>query len=470
MKKEIYDIREMTDSKEVYGTRPNPFIAGFIYSLVLLIVIGLCYCFLGKIDITARATGIVRPGDEISTVSSLVSGRVAEVNMSDGESVSKGDLLFKLDTGESEISLDSLKNAEADCQARIEAYKKFATGIETGKNPFSSQVGGSDYQYYIEFENYLLALENNRLNAEYDAMTAKENIDKLKGQIGTLESEVVGLEAYKKSIEEGEDYCENYPDYQAKYHLYVIAMENLKEAGADESAKDKQYYETLSQVCMSLEAAKEELEAARSNLKLNEMALAMGTGSDGRPMAVSMTSVEMLSGVLGKVSTLEEQLEEARTQIKQLEKQIEQASIVAGIDGIVNMMNPLVAGDVMSAGTAVATIIPHKGEQFKVQLYVSNADIGNIKEGAVVKYNLAAFPSNRYGILEGEITDISQDVITDEKGYSGYYLVEATIDNVTLADKEGNKGEITVGMELDAKIVTQRKSIIRWILEKIDLF
>ena len=187
-------------------------------------------------------------------------------------------------------------------------------------------------------------------------------------------------------------------------------------------------------------------------------------------MAVFTTSTEMLSGILSKITTLEKQMEEIGTQIKQLEKQVEQASILAGIDGTVNMTSPVVAGDVISARTAVATIIPHKGSQFKVHIYVSNADVRNIKVGDAVKYDLAAFPSNQYGILEGEITDISQDVISDENGYSGYYLMEADIDNVPLEDKEGNKDEITVGMELEAKIVTQRKSILRCLLEKVNLF
>ena len=48
--------------------------------------------------------------------------------------------------------------------------------------------------------------------------------------------------------------------------------------------------------------------------------------------------------------------------------------------------------------------------------------------------------------------------------------MEASIENKTLKDKDGNRGQLAVGMEAEAKIVTQKKSIIRYLLEKIDLF
>jgi hypothetical protein len=55
-------------------------------------------------------------------------------------------------------------------------------------------------------------------------------------------------------------------------------------------------------------------------------------------------------------------------------------------------------------------------------------------------------------------------------GYSGYFLVEGTIDKVKLVDHNGNNGDVTIGMQVDAKIVTEEKSIIRYLFEKINLF
>ena len=71
MKKDIIDISEMSDSKEIYAERPNPFTALFIYSLVALLVIAIIYCCFGTIEVTATANGIIRPNDDVSSISSM---------------------------------------------------------------------------------------------------------------------------------------------------------------------------------------------------------------------------------------------------------------------------------------------------------------------------------------------------------------------------------------------------------------
>ena len=229
MKKEIYDIREMTDSKELYSERPNPFIAAFVYCLVGLLIAAVIYSFFGKIDIVATAAGVVRPNDDISTVSSLVGGRVVEVSMTDGQQVSAGDVLFKIDTSESKVSLDSLKESAAEYEAEIAAYNKFVKNAGSGKNPFSSNKSGSEYPYYIEFQNYLLSLKNGRLSAEYDEDRTEQTIRTLKSQIEEYEKEIEGLTAYKASIEQGKNCCRDFPDYSVRYNMYTAAIDVLEQ-------------------------------------------------------------------------------------------------------------------------------------------------------------------------------------------------------------------------------------------------
>lgn len=629
MKKEIYDIREMTDSKELYSERPNPFIAAFVYCLVGLLIAAVIYSFFGKIDIVAAAAGVVRPNDDISTVSSLVGGRVVEVSMTDGQQVSAGDVLFKIDTSESKVSLDSLKKSAAEYEAEIAAYNKFVKNAGSGKNPFSSNKSGSEYPYYIEFQNYLLSLKNGRLSAEYDEDRTEQTIRTLKSQIEEYEKEIEGLTAYKASIEQGKNCCRDFPDYSVRYNLYTAAIDALEQeyqsqkrqietsttaesnrnyiiqytdnireygylldsikngsscfptsektvcrllyddylagiaeyersyqnakemyeyylgagqAGGEEGAvsdyeistakskmesakaaietykngkiieysqtlaeleaklkdfklaadserpksellseleksfansKNQQYFKVIAETDSSIQSIESELVTARSNLKLNELALDLSRNSvdgKGERLSISMTSIETLAAVLGKIDTLKMQLDEVSTQIKQVRTQIKQGTVNASIGGVLHVPNTIIKGDVIAAGTSLATIIPENETAFKVQLYVSNADIGNVKVGDEVKYNLAAFPSSQYGILKGQVTSISKDVLTRDGNYSGYYLVEASIENKTLKDKDGNQGQLAVGMEAEAKIVTQKKSIIRYLLEKIDLF
>lgn len=294
--------------------------------------------------------------------------------------------------------------------------------------------------------------------------------------IDEIQKEIEGINAYKYSIEEGKNYCSNYPRYNNLFNLYELTINEIdcdpaipkEEIG---SSKKRQYFNSISEADRSLETLESELKTAQANLKENELALEMGKqdqSETGESLSVSMASAGKLSDIMAKLDVLDAQLDEIDAQIKQLETQVKQGDVRAS--RVVNETTNVIRGDVVSAGTSLATIIPDDESRYKVQLYVSNADIGNVEIGDEVKYNLAAFPSSQYGTIEGRVTYISKDVLTRNGSYSGYYLVEATIDSKDLKDKDGNLGKLAAGMETEAKIVTQKKSIIRYLLEKINLF
>ena len=70
----IIDMKDMSDSKEVYESRPNPMLSGFIWLLLVMIVAAFAWMIFFKIDIVVKATGIVSAAEEVATVTNQVSG------------------------------------------------------------------------------------------------------------------------------------------------------------------------------------------------------------------------------------------------------------------------------------------------------------------------------------------------------------------------------------------------------------
>ncbi|WP_242856112.1 HlyD family efflux transporter periplasmic adaptor subunit [Ruminiclostridium josui] len=122
----------------------------------------------------------------------------------------------------------------------------------------------------------------------------------------------------------------------------------------------------------------------------------------------------------------------------------------------------------MAAGTEILTIIPNTNSAFKMQITVSNKDIGEINIGDTVKYNFAALPYREYGQAAGKITSISKDAVNIENGQS-YYNVEATVPGTKMIGSSGRQGEIKAGMICEANVITKQKSFLRYFLEKINL-
>lgn len=134
-----------------------------------------------------------------------------------------------------------------------------------------------------------------------------------------------------------------------------------------------------------------------------------------------------------------------------------------------NLSEEKTSGDYIGAGECIGNIVPREDGHYKVLIYVDNQDIGMIREGQKVKYEVAAYASADYATMEGRVTSISKDIkVNQDTGY-GYYEVEATIFH---KKGEERKKEIKFiqGMAVQARLVTGQKSVMRYVLEKIDIW
>ena len=70
-----------------------------------------------------------------------------------------------------------------------------------------------------------------------------------------------------------------------------------------------------------------------------------------------------------------------------------------------------------------------------------------------------------YGGLEGEVTLISADTITDDKGEE-FYLVRVKSDKNYLGS-EDNKKHIIIGMTAQVDIITGKKTVMQYLMKPI---
>lgn len=227
MKKWIIDLNEMSDSKEFYENRPNPFISLFVYCILGFFLAGIIYSFFGEIEITATASGIVRPNEKVSTVSSLINGRIRKVYYTDGSFVKKGDKLLDIDMSEIMLELNSSKKEREALKKDEALIDKFLKGIEDGRNPFSSKQKSKEYSYHIKYKNYELGLKTREEQLKSDKEKIAIELERDKKKIKKLSQDIEGLRLYKKSIKNGKNLVKEYPVYEAEYKLYKTNKEAL---------------------------------------------------------------------------------------------------------------------------------------------------------------------------------------------------------------------------------------------------
>jgi len=174
-----------------------------------------------------------------------------------------------------------------------------------------------------------------------------------------------------------------------------------------------------------------------------------------------------LAEIVQKKKNLELEKEGIFQDLLRTLEQAEFLEVRAPVSGFVQEVALLNEGDYLSAEQVVLVIVADDSENFKIEMSVPTKDIGEIVPEMTVKYRLSAFPFFEYKGAEGKILYIDSDVREGSDGRM-YYRVYADIDRSIFTSKQGNSYSIKAGIEVDARIVKEKISVVHFIFRKLD--
>jgi len=151
--------------------------------------------------------------------------------------------------------------------------------------------------------------------------------------------------------------------------------------------------------------------------------------------------------------------------LKQCSEELANRIVLAPTGGEVIQSSDIQSGSIVSAGQKIAEISP-EGE-LVATCFVKPSDIGLIHEKQKVKIQVDAFNFNEWGMLQGDIIDISDDMIIDN-GSVAYFRVRCKPEKTFLSLKNGYKADIKKGMSLSTRIVVIRRSLFHLLFDKAD--
>lgn len=137
-------------------------------------------------------------------------------------------------------------------------------------------------------------------------------------------------------------------------------------------------------------------------------------------------------------------------------------TVTAPVSGLITTMEVPSAGTVLQPGQTLATIAP-AGARLLVEASVPNKDMAFIEKGLPAKLKFDAFPFQDYGVVEGTVIEVSPDAQVNKDSQS-FYKVTIAPQKTEIAAR-GKNIPLRTGLTLTAEIVTERKSILSFILE-----
>lgn len=340
-------------------------------------------------------------------------------------------------------NIDSANFAIEAYNTKIEKLGQVKKCITNRKNTFSES---SESYYSSLVSSYISSYNYNKL--QYD------------NKISDYQNQINNLEEQKNNAEESTD-------------TSVLQSQVYKLKSGITSAEAERDQALLSLEQAQISSIEQMIEGYSDNLITLESNLASAKASlDGVNTSSNTANVAILTekrNIASEKLRYEDKKNEYQDYLKSYNIQGDNCTIVAKSSGYFYLSQDLKVGSYLQEGSEIGSIYPERESGFYAEIYVENSDIGRVKEGQEVKFEIAAFPSSEYGYFIGKVENIAKNITVDENTGAAYYIVKVKCQKINLVNKDGDKATLKNGMACIGKIVIDEKTVMQYLLEKINL-
>jgi HlyD family secretion protein len=134
-------------------------------------------------------------------------------------------------------------------------------------------------------------------------------------------------------------------------------------------------------------------------------------------------------------------------------------------------------GTVVQPGTVLLTLVP-KDETLRAEVWISNDDIGFMRAGQPVKLKFAAFPFQKYGMIDATVEHVSADAADGAANPSGptidasgrpaplVYKALVVLKKMSL-ELDGQRLSLSAGMQTSAEVLLGTRSVAEYLLSPV---
>jgi HlyD family secretion protein len=409
-----------------------------VYTMIALVLTALAWSFFGRADVIVTAQGTLMPASELRRFYAPIDGELANLYVAEGQPVSKGDVLARLNArGAIEAAASAtqtqlkLENAEREWRQfpekkalleRKAATLRQAMELEEQQHQKRIALGTSKL---VEAQRAQLAevrvnVEDARRARDAAALEAEkfERVFASPGGGGVSQLQVESKRNARLAAE----------------NAYRVAQSRVSEVTARQSQEFEQAHaqvqssgEQLKKLRLDYETAANELATAEEKLRLQ----------------LDTARVEAEAA--------------ARIRFENIDKD-NFLQIVAPASGVVTDLTSTQPGDKVQANAPLGGIAP-SGTRSVVKVEIAENDRAFLREGLPVKLKFNAFPYQRYGVIKGTLEYVSPATKPAAQTKQPVYEARVSLerDHYLVAD---TKYPLRYGMTATVEIVVRARRLI----------
>lgn len=393
--------------------------------LAALLAAGL---YFGHLDVVAVADGKLVPRARVQVVQPADAGVVQAILVREGERVTAGQVLVRLDRRVSEADR---ARVEGDLAARRLQLRRI--DAEFARRPFQAEPGDPP-------DLAAQALSQWRARTTLHAETLATEA----AAVARAEQDLASAVAVERRLRET----------LATYRVEEQAWSELQRDGfagrlqaEDKRRKRAEAEQDLAAQSHAIAGLRASLAQARQRLAQTQSRLREQLLAEREQVTADL---RRLTGERDKQAVRGDQLE-----------------LRAPVDGVVKDLATHTTGAVLAPGTALMTLVP-AGETLQAEVWVGNEDAGFVREGQAVQVKVVAFPFQKYGMVPGRVAWVGADAADPEPGgrAATRYRTMVELDTQSL-ETEGVSHRLSPGMQVSAEMRLGERRVIDYLLSPV---
>lgn len=396
-----------------------------LYWMLIALALLLTWAGVTKVDEITRGEGRVIPSKQVQVVQSYDGGIVTELLVHEGETVTAGQPLVRIDQTRAQSSLRENRSQYLSLIAKQYRLQALATG-----KPFQppKEVKEEAAQVYAQ-ELALYNASNDELASQL--AIAKEQVIQRERELSETRSRLTQAEtAYELSSRE----LEVTRPLEASGAVSEVDLLRLERDTSNSLGERNQARAQIGRV-------KAAIAEARRKVREVEQAFRSKVRTE-----LSETTANLNA------------LNEVRVA---LDDRVKQSVLNSPVNGTVSRLFFNTIGGVIQPGKEVLELVP-SDDALVLETKIQPKDIAFISPSQSATVKLTAYDYTIYGTLEAKVQSIAADSIVDDKG-NAFYIIKVK----TVESSLGENLPIIPGMVAQVDILTGKKTVLSYLLKPV---
>ncbi len=404
------------------------------FIIIVFVVGSLGWASYAQLESAVMAPGVIVVETHRKTVQHLEGGIVKEILVAEGDNVSLGQPLLRLEETQAQTNLSLLQD-QADALSAQEA-RLMAERDGAGRIAFPADLlarrGQPKVDEILGGEENAFLTRKNSLAKQMDILAQRNNENK---------SQIAGLRSQQDAVDkQGTLILQEASGVEDLYKQGLSTLPRvlaLRRQAADLTGQKGQITEHMTQL---------ELNSEENNLQ--------------------MTSIrnQQLTTVANDLREAQTKKFDALSRLNSAKDVMSRLALLAPVPGKIVNLAIHTKGAVLKPGDTVMEIVPAEDE-LEIEAHVRPDDADTIQPGMEAHVSFNAYKQRRLPQLTGKVSNVSADRLVDQRTGQPYFNVVVTVERNVLKDYTDVR--LMPGLPVDVAIATGTRTMLEYFLAPV---